>query len=325
MKRNFYLSIVVFSTVLFNTVNSHAQVSTDSLILDMPMNGDVLDYSGNNNNGTMHNIVADTNRFGTPSNSYRFNGSDSYIEIPASPSMNMIHTTNEVTITAWININNWYDNWNVFSILERYNPNTDAGWLFEANWASGGILFLADETNASNWAGCDFTWEFDRWYHVGLTYSQSESVANFYVDGVNVCSEPYTADINIADNTSSFIVGRSLAGPDEYSDGNIDDLKIYYRALSSDEVDTLFTVSVKEKRANNDFACYPNPASDRITITTMPGSQSSYIITDVMGRVFIKGKVNSEVTNLNVQHLPSGLYFLQLEDGRQPARRFIKQ
>lgn len=302
-----------------------AQVSTDSLILDMPLNGDVLDYSGNGNHGTMHNIVADTNRFGTTNSSYRFNGLDSYIEIPASPSMNMVQTVNEVTITAWININNWYDNWNVFSILERYNPNTDAGWLFEANWASGGILFLADETSTTNSVGCNFTWEFDRWYHVGLTYSQSESVANFYVDGINVCSEPYTANINIADNTSSFIVGRSLAGPDEYSDGNIDDLKIYYRALSAGEVDTLFTVSIKEKRALNDFSFYPNPASDRITIASKEHTSSPYTVSDITGRVFLNGRITSEVTSLDIQSLSPGIYFLQIGNEWQAARKIIKR
>lgn len=289
------------------------------------MDGNAQDYSGNNNHGTTHNVVPDTNRFGTQNRSYLFNGLDSYIEIPASPSMNMIQTANEITITAWININQWYDNWNVFSVLERYNPTTDAGWLLEANWATGGILFLADESNMLNSVGCNFTWNLDQWYHLGFTYSQEEGLANFYVDGVNVCSAPYDADINIADTTSSFIVGRSLAGPDEYSDGHIDDLKIYYRVLNSEEVDEIFTVGRSEITKPNGLSAYPNPVMDKLIIRTSSNARSNYTISDVSGRVFMSGRLDKEVSAIDTETLPSGIYFLQTNDIGQGVVKLLKQ
>jgi len=117
------------------------------------LDGNTNDNSGNGNHGTPHFTVSDTNRFGQAATSLRFNGADNYVSIPASPTMNLIQKSNKVTISAWIDIFQWHVSGNVFSIFERYNPATDAGWLFEANWAGGGYLFLGNETNPTNWVG----------------------------------------------------------------------------------------------------------------------------------------------------------------------------
>lgn len=294
------------------SICANAQVFTDSLILDLPMNGDAIDQSGNGNNGIVFNAVPDTNRTGVPNGAYKFNGTDSYIEIPASASMNKIQTANEITITTWINIRQWYDNWNVFAILERYNPSTDAGWGFEANWAAGGMLFLADETNVNNRADCSFSWNFNQWYHVAFTYSQADSIARFYVDGANVCSVPYIANINIADTTASFAIGRSLAGPNEYSDGWIDDFKVYYRVLTSNEIDTVFTTGI-EKHLEKDFAIYPNPAKETITISNYPFG-ASIAISDMAGKQLFSTTAKAEKLIINTSDLANGLYIIRVEN-----------
>jgi hypothetical protein len=312
--------IIVFT--LPSTV-ANAQVSTDSLILHMPFDNDALDISGNDNHGILHNVVSDTNRFGDPFSSYMFNGTDSYIEIPASPSMNMIQVADEFSITAWININQWHISGNVFSIFERYNPNTDSGWLLEANWVGGGILFLADETNANNWAGCNFAWNFDQWYHLGFTYSQEQGMAYFYIDGENVCATSYSPPINVADTTASFIIGRSLAGPDEYSDGHIDDYKIYYRILTAEEISDDFTSGKKELALRHAYEVYPNPVKERVTIRLEDQPQAtSYTIADLTGRKQLTGRMSRPLTDIDTSELPTGVYILYIEG--LPARKIIR-
>lgn len=304
---------------------TYGQVSTDSLLLEMHFNGDAMDYSGNGNNGTLFNVLPDTNRFGESNMSYNFNGTDSYIEIAASPSMNMIQTVDEVSISAWINIDQWHVSGNVFSIFERYNPNTDSGWLLEANWAGGGILFLADESSPTNWAGCDFTWNFDQWYHLGFTYSQAQGMAKFYVDGINVCSTSYTPEINVADTTSSFIIGRSLAGPDEYSDGLIDDYKIYYRVLSDEEIDETFELGKEEIRSSTGYEVFPNPVRDVLTIKTTPeNDRAAYTISDITGRNYFTGQLQHGATGIDMHDLPSGIYFLKIGGAKPLTKKILK-
>lgn len=241
----FYTLILLWFFALFRPAFS--QVPVDHLLLDLPLDGNASDISGYQNNGTLHNTTLDTNRFGVPNTCLHFDGVSSYIEIPASPSLNKIQTSDVISITAWINIYKWHASGNVFSIFERYNPVTDEGWLFEANWASGGILFLADETSISNNAGCNFSWNFHQWYHLGLTYSQTEGIARFYVDGAEVCATPLTSQINVSDTTAPFVIGRSLAGPDEYSDGLIDDYKVYDRILTANEIEI---IHITERKPN---------------------------------------------------------------------------
>ncbi len=318
--KSFLWSLVTLSSLMLS-----AQVSTDSLILYLPFNGDVNDYSGNENHATAFNVLADTNRFGAENSSYKFDGSTSYIEIPASPSMNMIQQADEFSITAWININQWHSSGNVFSIFERYNPNTDSGWLLEANWAGGGIIFLSDETSTLNWAGCNFSWNFDQWYHLGFTYSQTTQLANFYIDGELICSTPYSSPINLMDETAPFIIGRSLAGPDEYSDGLIDEYRIYYRELSAVEIDTFFELGKDEITLRNDYDLFPNPVNDQLVIrATSHMQRTEYSILDVTGKKFTSGILSNSVNTIDLSALPGGIYFLNINDGFSTSKKIIK-
>lgn len=309
MNTLYKLSIALLFIVVSAT-NNHtvAQVSTDSLLLYLPFDGNVNDASGNSNNGIVFNAVLDTNRLGEPNSSYRFNGVDSYIEIPASPSMNKIQTSDVVSISAWININAWHSSGNVFSIFERYNPTTDAGWLYEANWAGGGILWLADETNATNAAGCNFSWNFHQWYFVCLTYNQAGDTAHFYVDGVHVCATPYAAPINVTDTTSSFVVGRSLAGPDEYSDGWIDELRVYNRELTSIEVGNIFSSTIPISQHNKVIVA-PNPAKDFVEFHLIGSNhETEFTLTDMLGRTVVKKALEGESMRFDTRNMNPGMY-----------------
>lgn len=323
MNLKIILSILTF--IALCTIQLTAQVSTDSLLLDMPMNGNASDLSGNNNNGIIYNVMPDTNRFGVPNKAYRFNGIDSYIEIPASPSLNRIQSANVISISAWVNIFQWYNNVNVFSIFERYNPVTDAGWLFEANWVGGGLLFLADETNGTNWVGANYTWNFHEWHYLALTYDHAQGIAHFYVDSTLVGAVSYSAAIFAADTTAPFVIGRSLAGPDEYSDGLIDDYKIYNRVLTPAEIGNTFATGLKNDLTNQQFSVYPNPVKGVMTIQSKTNiSGLDYAITDALGRIFYSGQLKNGVTTTDVHELLPGIYFLRVDNGTIGAYKFIK-
>jgi len=229
------LLFISFSLLL---LHGQAQSINDSLLLYMPFNKNTNDESGNNNHGTVHNnatLTADKN--GNLNSAYNFDGINSYIEIPVSPSLAKIYSSNEITISAWIKIRNWYQGWNVFAIFEQYDPTTDFGaTLFEANWDAGGILFVSGYN--TNYIGCNYTWNFNVWHNVAVTYSVSLGTAKFYVDGILTCTKPYTQNFT-PDTIHSFSIGRSLSGPDEYSDGVIDELRIYNRVLTNIEIVTL--------------------------------------------------------------------------------------
>jgi chitodextrinase len=70
-----------------------------------------------------------------------------------------------------------------------------------------------------------------RWQHVAATYDGT--TARFYVDGVEVASKVFTANVG---SSSSWRIGAYGASATGFFDGAIDDVRIYDRALSAGEI-----------------------------------------------------------------------------------------
>ena len=275
--------ILLLHLLMLPAPSLEAQTINDSLILYLPFNGNANDASGNGNNGIVHNATLTTDRSGITNSAYRFNGSNSYIEIAPSASLSKIYTSSEVTIAAWINIRNWYNNWNVFAVFEQYDPSTDWGSvLLEANWASGGILFESGYN--TSYIGSDYTWQFNEWHHLAVTYSKLTDSAKFYVDGNLIGAKEYHEAFS-PDTVNAYAIGRSLSGPDEYSDGMIDEVRIYNRALRDSELSVLPPVTdditlpvsfgvvaaaVKDKTLQVNFTCLTEKNNNRFIIEASP-------------------------------------------------------
>ncbi|MGH2272852.1 LamG-like jellyroll fold domain-containing protein [Anaerohalosphaeraceae bacterium U12dextr] len=72
-----------------------------------------------------------------------------------------------------------------------------------------------------------------QWHHVGITYNRLTNAATLYVDGIYANSATRNAEAC----TKPFYVGRQKTG--NYWDGAIDDVRIYGRVLSAQEVKEL--------------------------------------------------------------------------------------
>ena len=69
---------------------------------------------------------------------------------------------------------------------------------------------------------------------------------------------------------------------------------------------------------------YPNPALSVLNIKTNENlANQSYTITDVIGKVVLKGKLNEGDTTTNVEHLSKGIYYIKLANNK--ASKFIKE
>ncbi|MEM7660587.1 MAG: T9SS type A sorting domain-containing protein [Bacteroidota bacterium] len=72
---------------------------------------------------------------------------------------------------------------------------------------------------------------------------------------------------------------------------------------------------------------YPNPTSDRLFIEKEGAATLQVMVWDLSGRMLLRQSVSGPLGELDLAHLPAGVYVLRLSDGQAtaPAIRIEKQ
>jgi hypothetical protein len=80
-----------------------------------------------------------------------------------------------------------------------------------------------------------------------------------------------------------------------------------------------------EDNAQIVFAVYPNPAKESVFLRTNAGFSTDFIITDLLGKKYSQGKINSNSTRINTSALSSGSYMIKIynKDGSTAFKSFI--
>src|SRR5690606_973114 len=157
------------------------------------------------------------------------------------------------------------------------------------------------------------------WHHVAC--SRGKTYLKLFVDGVQVDSS------GSVDSTAPFYgVGQLKVflgmrhDQTEAFKGAIDDVLIYNRALSFQEIRNLYhhqLLSIKQKaEIKNLFTVYPNPAQS-IFHVKMDGIESNTLVDveliDISGKSVYSSQLAYDSQDLEIKHsLGSGLYLLKL-------------
>jgi hypothetical protein len=200
------------------------------------------DCSGNANDGTLYDSPTWTT--GKIGNALRFNGTSGYVRIPNSSTLN---PTTAITITMWLKLesdpecdpnNNWR------SILYKGTPCC----------ATTGYDILLEETRSITWDigttdNIRYNSDANRltvgeWTFLAVTYDSSTAQAKIYFNGTEVAGTYWnTGSGTIQSNTNSVrITNSSTSCPNGAGNfpGIIDEVRIYNRALSAAEIQTLY-------------------------------------------------------------------------------------
>jgi 1,4-alpha-glucan branching enzyme len=98
----------------------------------------------------------------------------------------------------------------------------------------------------------------------------------------------------------------------DFTDRNLPNGVAYYRLRQTDfsgQTEYSSIVSVKIQNGQSKVLVYPNPTSDKIYIQNAADTEGG-ILVDKMGRTVLK--TPTAATEINIQHLPTGVYFLKL-------------
>ena len=230
--RNYQKTINVQLNTLTSNVSFESwKIPTDGLIAWYPFNGNANDGSGNGNNGVVYGATLTTDRLNNSNNAYSFNGSSNYISIPNSTSLQNISA---FSLSVWVKINNWYGSGSYFPIIQKSDQSSQYGIysvLVQPNSVYGNIGTKDCKISYSNWV-------LNSWKHI--VFILTNTASSLYVNG-NLISNG--APINWVQNPIQnlpLIIGMDKPGVVEYANGTIDDLGIWNRVLTQDEITALY-------------------------------------------------------------------------------------
>lgn len=86
-------------------------------------------------------------------------------------------------------------------------------------------------------------------------------------------------------------------------------------ALSDDDCDAIYNEIHNHVINYNDlpdYAVYPNPADDFIIVSVNQPTQ--FTISDIFGKIILKGVISSDNQQIDVSELSCGMYFIKIED-----------
>lgn len=244
---------VLFLFVLF--LNSNSLFAQGALVSYYKLDGNAIDFSGNSNHGIVSKGVFPTfDRFGNPCSAMQFDGVTGYIEVPNSPSLSS--PNGALTIAVWYRLSTQYTNPNNYWLTAlckgsgsaespnspQYRLQVQQNTSVIPNTCSSGASSTSSTISLSTpFTVCDYNFSAhlfrpDEWHHYALVYTGDRVIA--YMDNIEIFSQDYNLPLEM--NSSPLFIGMDEPGQKEFYFGALDDLVIFNRALTINELDSLF-------------------------------------------------------------------------------------
>ena len=203
------------------------------LIFHAPLDGEHLakDVTPYGNDGTITGATLSTGVKGEAEGSYSFDGSGDYIDLTTTDNLDI---TGSFTISLYAKID-VIKTW-ATPIMKGYqSTNKGYGLLVGSGSIYGGIN---DGTNKINTPSVELS--IGEYHHIVFSVDRDTTETEWLtIDGVKTSTTDISAVGNIS-NTYQMFIGKNLSRSVDYFDGNISDIRIYDRTISSDEVKLLY-------------------------------------------------------------------------------------
>ena len=328
--------VVTFILLFSNTLAINAQ---NGLVaywsFDKMEDNTIYDSSPGENHGTNYGATLVQGIIG---NALSFDGTDDYVRIPKngkSPPQ-AFSALRKGSISVWFKADIIPTDYGIAPIL-YYGVEQQCNFLDAAN--KGLIIELGHSPVYSGSESIYFTiWKngctypsfcFDSYYAVSsgewhhYVAVVGENFNTGYLDGVEMTERRY----NYGNSSESQFFADAIAhekmwlgkghwdNTTQYFSGTIDELRIYDKALTSDEVLDLYGIhsSVNQKiNSTAEIRILPNPVGEILHYDLSETNERILFIriTSADGKVVIKEKVLSNEKELYIGKLPEGIYFV---------------
>jgi hypothetical protein len=208
----------------------------ENLVAYYPFDGDANDYSGNRHHGTIiGNLVPISDRYGHPNSAYLFPGEPfNYIAVPDAEGLHL----NSFTLSAWVYTN--ADNYGGGYLVNKGRDIANGSYRLCVTGVGAQNYY-----SGSNGVGVDAIPVVNQWHMITGTVDGDQ--VRFYIDGElqaeGTLSNPFSCS-----NTEPLILGAHYyaGAPSNWTYtllGAMDEVRIYSRAYTSQEVMHLYNTS----------------------------------------------------------------------------------
>jgi predicted nucleic acid-binding Zn-ribbon protein len=207
--------------LLENLLLGKSPIPTNGLIAWYPFNGNANDESGNGNHGTVYGALLSNDRFNNSNKSYLFDGIDDFI---STDRKNLV----SFSISFWFILDKnkeWApfvdaNNAN-FEILAKFSKPAFIKWInTPSNYSE---LLLDNPVELKTWINmvCTFT-------NGKVQIFQNGSLTKVF------------DNVNFARTDGKFFFGNSKSGTNQFLEGKMDDIGIWNRVLTAEEVSKIY-------------------------------------------------------------------------------------
>jgi hypothetical protein len=261
--KKFLLSVLALLAIAFGATAQTlpSYVPANGLVGWWPFNGNANDESGNNNNGTVNGATLTIDRFGNAGKAYSFDGASNYIIISDNNSLDLV---NQYSFSTWVYLPDYslnQPNEPMRTILSKPRPDGGGGYSLRAiegvSFSGGNTLsYVSGWNNGTINGGINSpdTIPLMKWTNIVFTYNGNE--ASLYKDGMLKASS--TVSFSLLNSTFELFFGKEFSSnsvDSRWFNGSLDDIAIYNRALTQQEITALY------QGANTTTNCPTFPAS----------------------------------------------------------------
>lgn len=223
------------------TVN---ELPTLTSVAYYPFNGNANDESGNNLHGIVYGATLTVDRNSENDRAYHFDGDNDKIDIGVHSELQI---SNDLSLSVWINPNTLQGT--SFGIIScqldgSENLNTNALYSLGFRNSNRFLTYTHESGQGINHAVdlSNYTFNLGEWYHVAVTRDVSDKRISLYVNGSLVDSRTY--DFQPEGGSLSpltFGENRGSNSSERFFEGRIDDIGIYDRLLTENEILSLYS------------------------------------------------------------------------------------
>ena len=243
MKKTLYVLACALCTLLVLPAASQvpSYVPTDGLVGWWPFNGNANDESGNGNDGVVNGATLTEDRSGNAGMAYSFDGYDDKITVN-NPNL----PVSAMTVSCWFNTTN-SSGWQ-YLVTKRFS-NSSSPWnsISLGEYSPDNSVFLPNTPETmvcgvltTNYQNQDPVFEglFNSgvWYQIGFIWDGE--FIRYFVNGT--VQGQWAIDGTMQYSNLPLYFGTS-GGVDQTLFGSLDDIAIYNRALSEQEIQNLYT------------------------------------------------------------------------------------